>query len=185
MRQQGFFSLHWYASLTVIPNYVPGYFFENMSWTCSFASTGFFDNSHFWLMLVHLNFCIIIYSFFCQFPFAIIDADMIRSSCLDVFCKKDVLKNFAKCTRKHQCWRLFNNKVESLKRATLSEKKQRCRWLLVSFAKFPRTNTTTPGHCLRKITPAVYCSTTVFRLVLKFRVISHIFSSRGLSGSSL
>ena len=110
---------------------------------------------------------------------------MIRSSCLDVFCKKDVLKNFAKCTRKHQCWRLFNNKVESLKRATLSEKKQRCRWLLVSFAKFPRTNTTTPGHCLRKITPAVYCSTTVFRLVLKFRVISHIFSSRGLSGSSL
>ena len=35
----------------------------------------------------------------------------IRSSCWEVFCKKDVLRNFAKFTGKHLCKSLFfNNK---------------------------------------------------------------------------
>ena len=34
-----------------------------------------------------------------------------RSSLLEVFCKKGVLRNFAKFTRKHLCQSLFFNKV--------------------------------------------------------------------------
>ena len=33
------------------------------------------------------------------------------SSCPEVFCKEPVLKNFAKLTEKHLCWRLTLNKV--------------------------------------------------------------------------
>ena len=36
---------------------------------------------------------------------------IVRSSRPEVFCKKDVLKNFAKFTGKHLCQRLFFNKV--------------------------------------------------------------------------
>ena len=31
----------------------------------------------------------------------------VKNSCLEVFCNKGVLKNFAKLTRKHLCWSLF------------------------------------------------------------------------------
>ena len=37
-----------------------------------------------------------------------------RSSRTEVFCKKDVLRNFAKFTGKHLCQRLFFNKVAGL-----------------------------------------------------------------------
>ena len=37
----------------------------------------------------------------------------------EVFCKKDVLKNYAKLTRKHQCWSPFFNKVTVLQNVTL------------------------------------------------------------------
>ena len=33
----------------------------------------------------------------------------------EVFCKKDVLKNFESFTGKHLCWSLFFNKVAGLK----------------------------------------------------------------------
>ena len=46
------------------------------------------------------NFCIIIYSSNCPFT-DIIDNAIIRSSCPEVFCKKSILTNFAKFTRKH------------------------------------------------------------------------------------
>ena len=42
-----------------------------------------------------------------------------RSNLPDVFCKKGVLRNFAKFTGKHQCQSLFFNKVASLRPATL------------------------------------------------------------------
>ena len=42
-----------------------------------------------------------------------------RSSRPKVFCKKDVLKNFAKFTGKHVCQSLFLNKVADLRPATL------------------------------------------------------------------
>ena len=38
----------------------------------------------------------------------------LRSSCPEVFYKKDVLRNFAKFTGKHLCQRLFLNKVAGL-----------------------------------------------------------------------
>ena len=43
---------------------------------------------------------------------------MCRSSCQDVFCKKGVLKNFTKFTRKHLCQSLFFNKVAGLRPET-------------------------------------------------------------------
>ena len=42
-----------------------------------------------------------------------------RSSQPEVFCKKDVLSNFAKFTGKHLCQSLFFNKVAGLRPATL------------------------------------------------------------------
>ena len=40
-----------------------------------------------------------------------------RSSRPEVFCNKDVLRNFAKSTEKHLCQSLFLNKVASLREA--------------------------------------------------------------------
>ena len=45
-----------------------------------------------------------------------------RSSCLEVFCKQHVLRNFAKYTGKHLCQGLFFTKVAALWPATLSKK---------------------------------------------------------------
>ena len=45
-----------------------------------------------------------------------------RSSRPGVFCKKGVLRNFAKFTGKHLCWSLFFNKVPRLRPATLLKK---------------------------------------------------------------
>ena len=39
-----------------------------------------------------------------------------------MFCKKDILKHFAKFTRKHLCERLFFNKIAVLKPATFKER---------------------------------------------------------------
>ena len=44
-----------------------------------------------------------------------------RSSCPEVFCKKGVLKHFAKFTGKHMCQSLFFNKVAVLKKETLAQ----------------------------------------------------------------
>ena len=38
-----------------------------------------------------------------------------RRSCPEAFCRKGVLKNFAKLTGKHLCWILFYNKVAGLR----------------------------------------------------------------------
>ena len=52
-------------------------------------------------------------------------ADMpdFRSSRPEVFCKKDVLRNFVKFTGKHLCLSLFCNKVRVLRPATLLKKR--------------------------------------------------------------
>ena len=62
-----------------------------------------------------------------------------RSSRPEVFCTKDILKNFAKFTGKHQCQSLFFNKVADLRLAILLEKRRRYRYFPVDFAKFLRT----------------------------------------------
>ena len=62
----------------------------------------------------------------------------IRSSHSDVFCKKGVLRNFAKFTGKHLCQCLFFNKAAGLSSANLLKKRLWHRCFPVNFAKFLR-----------------------------------------------
>ena len=61
---------------------------------------------------------------------------MNRSSHSEVFCRKGVLRNFAKYTGKHLCQSLFFNKVACLSSATLLKKKIWHWCFPVNFAKF-------------------------------------------------
>ena len=62
---------------------------------------------------------------------------IIRSSRLEVFCRKGILRNFAKFTGKHLYQNLFVNKVVGC--ATLL-KKRLLQWCFsINFAKFLRT----------------------------------------------
>ena len=61
-----------------------------------------------------------------------------RSIRPDVFCKKGVLRNFAKFTGKHLCQSIFFNKVAD-RSATLLKKRLWHRCFPVNFAKFLRT----------------------------------------------
>ena len=56
-----------------------------------------------------------------------------------VFCKKGVLKNFLKFTRKNLYQSLFFNKVAGLRPANLLKKRLWNRVFPVNFGKFPRT----------------------------------------------
>ena len=48
--------------------------------------------------------------------------DNSRSTFLEMFCEKGVLKNFAKFTGKHLCQSLFFNNVSAMRSANLLEK---------------------------------------------------------------
>ena len=75
----------------------------------------------------------------------------VRSSRLEVFRKKDVLRNFAKFTGKQLRQSLSFNKVAGLRPATLLKKRKRLRHRCfpVDFPKFLRTPSlqNTPGGC--------------------------------------
>ena len=62
-----------------------------------------------------------------------------KSSRLEVFCEKGVLRNFANFRGKHLCQGLFFDKVAGLRPATLLKKKLWHRCLPVNFVKFLRT----------------------------------------------
>ena len=66
---------------------------------------------------------------------------LVRSSHPDVFCKKGVLRNFAKSTGKHLCQSLFFTKVAGLrpKACNLIKKRLWHKYFHVNFAKFLRT----------------------------------------------
>ena len=64
---------------------------------------------------------------------------MNRSSRSKVFCKKNVLQNFAKFTGKHLCQSFFFNKVAGLRPATSLKKRLWYRCFFVNFTKFLRT----------------------------------------------
>ena len=68
-----------------------------------------------------------------------LDVVVIKSSRSEVFCEKDVLRNFAKFIGKHLCQSLFFNKVAGLRPATLLKKRLWHRCFPVSFTKFLRT----------------------------------------------
>ena len=65
--------------------------------------------------------------------------DLIRSSRPKLFCKKGVLRNFAKFTGKHVCKSLFFSKVAGLRPATLSKKRLWYRCFPMNFENFLRT----------------------------------------------
>ena len=58
--------------------------------------------------------------------------EVVKKSRMEVFCKKGVLRNFAKITGKHLCQSLFFNKVAGLRPV------RRC--FPVNFEKFLRTS---------------------------------------------
>ena len=61
-----------------------------------------------------------------------------RSSRPEVFCKKGIIRNFARFTGKHLSQSLFFNKVADLRPTTLVKKRLRLRWFSVNFGKFLR-----------------------------------------------
>ena len=62
-----------------------------------------------------------------------------RSSRLEVFCRKGVLRNFEKFTGKHLCQSFLFNKVAGLRTATLLKKRFWYRCFTVNFLKFLKT----------------------------------------------
>ena len=62
-----------------------------------------------------------------------------RSSRLEVLCRKSVLRNFEKFTRKHLCQSLLFNKVAGLRTVTSLKKRFWCRCFPVNFSKFLKT----------------------------------------------
>ena len=92
-----------------------------------------------------------------------------------MFCKKGVLTNFAKFTRKRLRSRLAFNEVEDLQSLTLSKKRFRHRCFLVNSAKFLITlslkNPLDGCFCIN--TRSVYCPTTTFSFFKND--VTHIF----------
>ena len=62
-----------------------------------------------------------------------------RSSRLEVFCKKGVVRNFAKVTGKHLCQSLLFGIVEGLRPATLLKRRLWHRCFPANFVEFLRT----------------------------------------------
>ena len=67
--------------------------------------------------IIRLTFLILAYGKNVKFKlfFYILNNFFYKSSRLEVFCKKGVLKNFAKFTEKHLCQSIFFNKVAGLR----------------------------------------------------------------------
>ena len=103
-------------------------------------------------MHIRFSFCLIIYSFVCQYSLHYNLTAIIRSSRPLLLCKKDVLENFAKFTRKHQKRYFLVNSAKIL---------------IIPFLK----NSSDDCFCI--ITRSIYCTTTTFGLFKNN--ITHIF----------
>ena len=75
----------------------------------------------------------------------------------EVFCRKDVLRNFAKFTGKHLRQSFFFNKIAGLRLATLLKKRLWYRCFPVDFVKFLKTPfyRTPLGDCFFSFSKAV------------------------------
>ena len=123
-----------------------------------------------------------------------------RSSRLEAFYRKGVLRNFAKFTGKHLCQSLFFNKAASPRLVTLLKKRLWHRSFPVNFAEFLRTSflQNTSGGCFSnrsgKHSPRriIFYSATLQRLhsttnVASLQILKHtstnwvIFALDGLS----
>ena len=87
-----------------------------------------------------------------------------RSSRLEVFCRKDVLRNFEKFTGKHLCQSLLFNKVAGLRTVTLLKKEILYRCFPVNFSKFLKTPSITEH--LRWLLLKAPVNQLIFRVVL-------------------
>ena len=103
-----------------------------------------------------------------------------RSSHPEVFCKKGVLRNFAKFTGKHLKQSFFFNKVADLRPATLLKKRLLERCFPVKFAKFLRTPFLTEHLCwlllkfLENLLLARYLMVQLLLIILRYvRFIDH------------
>ena len=101
---------------------------------------------------------------------------LFRSSRLEVFCKKGVLKNFAKFARKHLCQSLFFNKVSGLRSATLLKTRVWHRCFLVNFAKFLRTPFLTE-RLWWLLLPFYFTSNTISTIIIPISTFNIIITS--------
>ena len=70
---------------------------------------------------------------------SLVDLIIYRSSCLQMFFKITVLKNFTNFTGTHLCWSLLLNKVSGLKVCNFIKNRLQHRCFTKKFAKFSRT----------------------------------------------
>ena len=94
-----------------------------------------------------------------------------RSSCPEVFCKKGLLRNFAKFTEKHLCQSLFYNKRAGMRSTTLIKRRLWHRSFPVNFAKLLRT------HFLTRQLPSLLlnllCCTGIINLTKYLKNFNH------------
>ena len=101
-----------------------------------------------------------------------------KNSQNQVFCKKDVLRNFAKFIGKHLCHSHFFNKVAGLSTATLLKKRLWHRCFSVNFAKFLKTPFLTE-HLRWLLLNNYYLSILTFSIFLSLIYLDQIIQVRG------
>ena len=98
-----------------------------------------------------------------QFPANLFRFTKRRGRRSDVFCKKGVLKNFAKFTGKHLCQSLFFNKVTCLLLCNFIKKRlqHRC---------FPKNSANNSNDCFwKKLLHLVTCQTSKMKLLKRLK----------------
>ena len=92
-----------------------------------------------------------------------------RSNCLEVFCKKGVLKNYPKFTWKHLCWSIVFNKVAGLRPETLLKRDSSTgvfRWILWNFLRKPfLQNSSAGGFFLKDLFLSIFCNGKSFKQI--------------------
>ena len=100
-----------------------------------------------------------------------------RSSRLEVFCRKDVVRNFEKFTGKHLCQSILFNKVVGQRTVTLLKKRFRYRCFPVNFSKFLKT------HSITKHLRWLLLKTPVNQLIFREELVDlQLYYSRTFHG---
>ena len=87
----------------------------------------------------------------------------------DVFCKKGVLRNFAKFTWKHLCWSLFFNKLAGLRPESLLKRDSDTgvfRWILWNFLRTPFLQNLCSGcFFIKDLFLSIFCNDKSFKQI--------------------
>ena len=121
------------------------------------------------------SFCIIIYSFVCQFFLHYYRYWYNQKQSSVVFYKKSVLTMFSKFAMKHMCYSLIFNEFAELQILTLSKKRFQDKYFLVNFAKLLKASfSKNPlGGWFYINNCSVYCPTVTF--CVSRNDVTHIF----------